>query len=106
MCSSIASKPMRTARFAACTKAVSMRARSASVNSAGAGQPSSNGIGEGATVVHGSSPSFKARPPSQGRSAEALRPACPIWTPNFTPGSATPRAAATVRAMARSLSSE
>ena len=41
----------------------------------------------GATTVrmvgHGSSAGDSALPPSQGRCAEALRPACAIWMPNF-----------------------
>ena len=44
--------------------------------------------------------------PSHIRRVEPLRPAWQIWTPIFTPGSATLRAAATTRASAYSLASE
>ncbi len=57
-------------------------------------------------VCHGSSFGPSARPPSQGRCEEALRPAWAIWMPNFVPGSATAFTATSARAMARSLASE
>ena len=60
MCSSISSKPMRSARLAAETKASRMRSMSASVTSRGVCQFSPNGSGEAAMVCHGSASSGNA----------------------------------------------
>src|SRR6185312_11219548 len=69
MCNSMASKPMRNARFAELTKASRTRFMSASVASRGVCQLSPNGIAEAAIVSHGSSPALSALPPSHGRCA-------------------------------------
>ena len=74
---------MRTARLAALTKASRTRAMSSNVISRGVCQPSPNGIADGATVGQGSCPGLSGPPPSQGRCAEALRPACASCTPSL-----------------------
>ena len=83
MCNSIESKPMRSARLAASTKASRTCAMSASSIARGAGHAAPGAIAEGPIVGHGSWPGFRPSPPSHGRAEEALRPACASWMPNF-----------------------
>ncbi len=56
MCSSMASKPRRTARSAAWQNAPLTRARPFSSSATGTGPPSAKGTSEGAEAGHGSSP--------------------------------------------------
>ena len=100
----MASKPIRTERFAELTKASRTRAMSSRVAIRGTCQFGPNGIGDGAIVCHGSWSGGSAPPPSHGRCEEALRPACAIWMPSL----AVPvrRQWAMTRASAASLSSE
>src|ERR1017187_9441003 len=57
----------------------SVRARGTLVNS----PPKGRGLG--ATVCQPPALSAKDAPPSQGRAADALRPACAIWIPGTAP---------------------
>ena len=67
----------------AATNAARTAAMSSCVMARGVCQPAPNGIADGAMVSHGSSPAASAWPPSQGRCAEALRPAWAIWMPSL-----------------------
>ena len=79
----MASMPARTARLAASTKPSRTRSMSAAVISRGTGQSGPNAMADGAIVSQASSPGASACPPSQGRRAEALRPAWASWMPSF-----------------------
>src|SRR3954470_9891566 len=82
----MASKPIRTARLAELTNASRTRAISSNVATRGTCQFGPNGIGDGPIVSQGSAPGGSGPPPSQGRCADALRPACASWMPSLGAG--------------------
>ena len=100
----MASMPMRSARWAAATKASRICAMPSKVSSVGGGSEGSCGRGEGPTVSQPPCWGDSNCPPAHGTALEALRPAWANWI-HTTVAGASARARARVLANAASVRS-